>query len=88
MRLVAIIAIGDSKWGQMALNCALSIKSHDFNQKIALITDGCATKGMEYDIERFFDYQTIVNHKNCITPQEKSFYTKVNLYEIVFQKSA
>ena len=60
MKLVTIIAIGDSKWGQFALNCCLSIKAHDFNQKVALITDGCATKGIEQEIEKW-----LIELANC-----------------------
>lgn len=83
MRLVTIIAIGGKEWGNFALNCCLSIKAHNWKQKVALITDGHATLGLESEIEKFFDYQTLVAHPQYPTPQEKSFYTKVNLYDIV-----
>lgn len=83
MRLVSIIAIGSKSFGEMALNCALSIKAHDFKQKIALITDGEAIKGIESDVERFFDYKIDVSYSEYPTPQEKAFYTKVNLYDIL-----
>lgn len=82
MRLVTIIAIGDKKFGQFALNCCLSIKAHDWKQKVALITDGYAIDGIVDEVNKFFDYRTTVSYSEYPTPQEKAFYTKVNLYEI------
>ena len=85
MRLVTIIALGDSKWADFALNCCLSIKAHDLNQKIGLITDGVCCRDIQSDIDRFFDYQTIVQYKQVESHIEKAFYTKVNLYELATQ---
>jgi len=85
MKLVTIIALGDKKWAEFALNCCLSIKAHDFNQKVGLITDGICCQDIQSDIDRFFDYQTIVQYKEVENPIEKAFYTKVNLYELATQ---
>jgi len=84
MKLVTIIALGDSKWAEYALTCCLSIKAHNFKQKVGLITDGVCTKDLQYDIDRFFDYQTVVNY-DIEDNAGKAFYTKVNLYELATQ---
>jgi len=85
MKLVTIIALGDKKWAEFALNCCLSIKAHDFNQKVGLITDGVCCQDIQSDVDRFFDYQTIVQYKEVENPIEKAFYTKVNLYELAIE---
>jgi len=53
---VIILAIGDSTWGQMALNLALSIKANEPFRKILLIHDGKSITEIESVIDRYFDY--------------------------------
>lgn len=82
-RVVVTIAVGNSDWGNLAINLALSVKSTTPNQKTCLIYNDSAIKGIEPLVERFFDYGIHTNSFDFSTPHELAFYLKTQLYDIV-----
>lgn len=83
-KVIVTMAIGDSTWGNMALNLALSIKANSPEQKTALIyTDG-AIRGIEQLCGRFFDYAFQISHDSeSQSSIELSFKSKPELYDMV-----
>lgn len=80
MNLVATIALGDTRYAQMALNLCLSVKSGNPNQKMLLLCDADCIKGIEELIEKHFDY---VVFESCTMESfvEFAFYQKTQLYK-------
>jgi hypothetical protein len=81
MRLISTIAIGDRMWGDMALNLAISIKTDNPDQKIALIYEDSAIEGIEDLIFRYVDFghRIIKDYGNY----EQVNLEKVHLYDTI-----
>lgn len=77
---IVILAIGEKKWGELALNLALSIKANSPEQKIALIYEHTAIAGIEPLIEKHIDYGMAVTRYD--TAIEFSFFLKTRLYDM------
>lgn len=82
MRLVVTLAVGDRKWGDLSLNLALSIKIQTPEQKILLIYEPSAIRGIEELTDRYFDYG-LLQHRHTDTPVEFAFWLKTQLYDLV-----
>ncbi len=87
MKLVAIISFGGQEWGEFALSACLSIKANDDKQKIMLVTDGTSL-GSINDYLHFFDIVKTVDYSQFPTPQAKSFYAKLDMYELAMSVGA
>lgn len=77
--VIAVIAIGDKKWGEMSLNLALSIKANSPEQKLAIIYEPSSVAGIEPLIDQHFDYGLSVSRYSTST--EFSFCLKTQLYD-------
>lgn len=81
-KVILTLAVGDSKWGNMALNLALSIKANTPEQKIALIYTESAIRGIEELCGRFIDYGLQIGYDmDGQSSIELAFKTKTKLYE-------
>lgn len=84
MRLVVTLAVGERKYGDLAINLALSIKCQTPEQKILLIYEPTAIKGIEELVEKHFDYGQL-EHRHTDTAAEFAFWQKTQLYTTVMQ---
>jgi hypothetical protein len=84
MKLIVILAVGERKWGDLALNLALSIKCNNPEQKIALIYELSAINGIRELIDSYCDY-SINQIRHTDTPTEFAFWLKTQLYDIATQ---
>ncbi len=82
MRLVVTLAVGEQRWGQMALSLCLSVKANSEEQKTLLIYSPSAINGIEHYIEQYFDYTVCIN-QDCDNVSEFAFHLKTKLYDIV-----
>ena len=74
-----IIATGTPTYGNMALNCALSIKSNG-NWPVMLVHTPSAIEGIESRVERIFDYHVSVTSN--MAPMEFASLLKLQAYDI------
>lgn len=82
MNLAFTLAVGDKKWGELALNWVLSVKSANPKAKTALIYDPSAIQGNEEYLEYFFDYMIRITGE-YESATEFAFRTKTNLCDII-----
>lgn len=83
MNLIVTLAVGDKKWGSMALNLAMSIKAQTPDQKIMLIYSESAIEDIKPYMDKYFDcgYLQGENHFDSYT--ELAFWLKTQLWKIV-----
>jgi len=79
---VIILAVGDSKWGQLALSLCLSIKANDSEQKVLLVYEESAVREIKPLLPRYFDYLRLVDCSNYKSNHEKAFRLKTQIYDI------
>jgi hypothetical protein len=79
---IIILAVGDSKWGQLALSLCLSIKANDSEQNILLVYEESAVKEIKPLIPRYFDYLHQVDFSEYKSNNEKAFRLKTKIYGI------
>jgi hypothetical protein len=74
-----IIATGTPTYGNLALNCALSLKANG-NWPVILLHTPSAIKGIESRVERIFDYR--VSTTSNMSPMEFASLLKLQAYDI------
>lgn len=79
---VIILAVGDSKWGQLALSLCLSIKANDSEQEVLLVYEDSAVKEIKPLIPRYFDYLHQVDCSEYKSNHDKAFRLKTKIYGI------
>lgn len=79
---IIILAVGDSKWGQLALSLCLSIKANDSEQNVLLVYEESAVKEIKPLIPRYFDYTAVTEDLKFKSNHEKAFYLKTIIYDI------
>lgn len=75
-----ILAIGDSTWGKLALNLALSIKANDDKQPILLIYEQSAMEDLLTHYGRYFDHTLKLDTND--SGHGTAFELKTRLYEL------
>jgi len=83
MNLIVTLAVGDKKWGSMALNLAMSIKAQTPDQKILLIYNQSAIEDIKPHMDKFFDYGYLQYENQYDNYVELAFYLKSQLYKII-----
>lgn len=81
MNLIVTIATGTRKYGDLALNLALSIKANDDEQQICLVHTASAIDGIEPLIEDYFNYTIQVTDEE--NPVQQAFTLKTKLYDLL-----
>lgn len=77
---IILIAVGDPKWCDMAINMCLSIRANDKSQKVALIYNEGCIKGNEELVNKYFDIGlNVFNHFDGYI--EFAFWLKTQLYD-------
>jgi len=79
---IIILALGDNKWGQMALSLCLSIKANEPNQKVLLVYEDSAVEEIKPLLPRYFDYLHKVEQRAYESNNANAFYTKTLIYDI------
>ena len=79
---IIILALGDNKWGQMALSLCLSIKANEPNQKVLLVYEDSAVEEIKPLLPRYFDYLHKVEQRDYESNNANAFYTKTLIYDI------
>lgn len=79
---IIILALGNKKWGQMALTLCLSIKANEPQQKVLLVYEDSAIEEIAPLIPRYFDYLHKIESKQFDDNNANAFYTKTLIYDI------
>jgi len=82
MNLAFTLAVGDKRYGNFALNWALSVKHTFPKAKLALIYEPQTIEGLEDYLGQFFDYTYAVSVTNETNPNARAYKLKTELYDI------